>query len=521
MDAQAAKLMANSHAYLQSQEEAFSREVAEGAPADKLRERFHKTVLLNDLIDLGNEARIANFRAQATNDPTLLQGALKGFEEMDKKLEEVRKTTHQAHNQRQLAEMKEAAGGYQAAMAGMLEHLLALREIGDKRRAAADQTQQVISAVYQEAFKSLDRSQQGAQDSVNSASLIMYAGIAVALLLGLLLAFFITRSITRPIRRVIAGLSDGSQQVASAAGQVATSSQSLAEGASQQAAALEETSSSLEEMSSMTKTNADNAAQANRLMAESKALVTRANQSMGELTQSMREISAAGEQTGKIIKTIDEIAFQTNLLALNAAVEAARAGEAGAGFAVVAEEVRNLAQRAAEAAKNTAGLIEGTIKKTQQGSELVAKTNEAFQEVATSAEKVAELVGEIAAASGEQAQGIEQVNKAANEMDKVTQQNAANAEESASASEELSAQAETMQGFVANLESMVGRAGGNGQGRLALARWDRRRVRSSDQRLALPTPPASGPAQGRPTGGAGAPSSPQRAIPLDDDFANF
>jgi methyl-accepting chemotaxis protein len=215
----------------------------------------------------------------------------------------------------------------------------------------------------------------------------------------------------------------------------------------------------------MTKTNADNANQATSLMSDSNTLVARANQSMAQLTQSMQEINDAGEQTGKIIKTIDEIAFQPNLLALPAAVEAARAGEAGAGFAVVAEEVRNLAMRAAEAARNTANLIEGTIKKTTEGSQLVALTNQAFKEVVASSEKVAELVGEIAAASAEQAQGIEQVNKATSEMDKVTQQNAASAEESASASEELSSQAATMQDFVNDLIGLVGTDHGSGQPR--------------------------------------------------------
>jgi methyl-accepting chemotaxis protein len=146
---------------------------------------------------------------------------------------------------------------------------------------------------------------------------------------------------------------------------------------------------------------------------------------------------AASEETSKIVKTIDEIAFQTNLLALNAAVEAARAGEAGAGFAVVADEVRNLALRAAEAAKNTADLIEGTVKKVKGGSELVGRTNEAFTEVASSTSKVAELVSEIAAASHEQAQGISQVNTAVGEMDKVVQSSAAGTEELSSQSEEL------------------------------------------------------------------------------------
>jgi methyl-accepting chemotaxis protein len=189
-----------------------------------------------------------------------------------------------------------------------------------------------------------------------------------------------------------------------------------------------------------------------------------ADDSMTHLTQSMEEISRASEETSKIIKTIDEIAFQTNLLALNAAVEAARAGEAGAGFAVVADEVRNLAMRAAEAAKNTADLIEGTVQKVHEGSDLVAKTNEAFGEVSKSAAKVGELVSEIAAASNEQAEGIGQVNKAVAEMDKVVQQNAASAEESASASEEMNAQAVQMKSMVNELVALVGGKGNGNNG---------------------------------------------------------
>lgn len=218
-------------------------------------------------------------------------------------------------------------------------------------------------------------------------------------------------------------------QMGESIGQIIIASQQMAEGASEQAASIEETSSSLEEMSSMTRQNADNSIQANNLMKDATQVVARANGFMTELIKSMGEISKASEETSRIIKTIDAIAFQTNLLALNAAVEAARAGEAGAGFAVVADEVRNLAMRSAEAAKNTADLIEGTVKKVKEGSELVTRTNEAYSEVAVSSAKVGELVGEIAAASTEQAQGIEQINKAVAEMDKVIQQNAANAEE--------------------------------------------------------------------------------------------
>ncbi len=335
------------------------------------------------------------------------------------------------------------------------------------------------------------------------------------------IALLITRSITKPITRIIDGLNEGAEQVASASGQVSTASQSLAEGASEQAASIEETSSSLEEMSSMTRQNADNAAQADTLMKEANQVVGSANASMGELTQSMQEISKASEETSKIIKTIDEIAFQTNLLALNAAVEAARAGEAGAGFAVVADEVRNLAMRAADAAKNTANLIEGTVKKVTAGGELVAKTNEAFGEVARSSAKVGELVGEIAAASSEQAQGITQVNTAVTEVDKVTQQNAASAEESASAAEEMNAQAEQMRSFVGELNGLVN--GGNHGLQPHLQTGAASKAKKIGPALHLPPKQTSKRGTAFPDHQAAkATRDPEKVIPLDQrDFEDF
>jgi len=289
-------------------------------------------------------------------------------------------------------------------------------------------------------------------------SYMQYTLYFFAVLLGatILISLLITRSVKISLVAVIDGLSSGAGQVASACSHIASSSQKLAEGASEQAAAIEETSSSLEEMSSMTRQNAKNATLANQHMQNMNNIVAKASDSMHQLTVSMGEISAASEETQKIVKTIDEIAFQTNLLALNAAVEAARAGEAGAGFAVVADEVRNLAMRAADAAKNTAGLIEGTVKKVQEGAELVTKTSGDFSDVSTNTVKVGEIIGEIAAASQEQSTGIEHVSKAVSEMDKVVQGNAATAEESASASEELTAQAEQMRGHVEDLSTLVG-----------------------------------------------------------------
>ncbi len=292
-------------------------------------------------------------------------------------------------------------------------------------------------------------------DRLRGVLLALVGGIGAALLIGLGFGWRIVRSIAVPLHRAVQQLGDGAEAMAAGASQVSSSSQSLAQGASEQQASLEETSAASEEISSLTRRTADHTRSAAAIVNETSALVIDTNRRLGEMVQCMDQIRGSSSRISTIIRTIDEIAFQTNILALNAAVEAARAGEAGAGFSVVADEVRNLAARCADAARNTSALIEESIAKSNEGNTKLHQVETSVGSITESAVKLKTLIDEVSAGSEQEAQGITQIAASIAEMQQVTSSTAAGAEETASAAEEMASQAAVVRQVARELHSLV------------------------------------------------------------------
>jgi len=256
------------------------------------------------------------------------------------------------------------------------------------------------------------------------------------------------QSILISLNDTLGQINQAAEQVSGEAGHVSLGAQALAQGAAAQASSVEELMATIEEISENVRLNAAQAAGASKNVSTVRSEIELSNQYMEKMVVSMRQIDESSGEIGKIIKTIDDIAFQTNILALNAAVEAARAGAAGKGFSVVADEVRNLAGKSAQAVKDTTVLIENCMEQVKNGTKIADETAKSLLRVVESAEKITSTIEQISAATNQQSKGIEQVTLGVEQISNVVQTNSATAQESAAESEELSAQAQSLKKLV-------------------------------------------------------------------------
>lgn len=337
-------------------------------------------------------------------------------------------------------------------------------------------------------------SQKEAMASLNQAQNIFYGIFAVVIALASLMSYFFAGSLSKSLSGLAGRLSNGSNEVLSAATQISRSSTGLSEAVVEQAAAIQETAASIDEVSSMVKMSADNATQSQKVSQTSRTTAEEGQEAVQEMSRSiaaisesntaiMTQIEERNRQIGEIVKVIGEIGnktkvindivFQTKLLSFNASVEAARAGEHGKGFAVVAEEVGNLAQMSGNAAKEISTMLDSSIQKVEGivaetrteverlvveskekveiGMQVASRCGDVLTKILSTVQEVDGMVGEISSASQEQAQGVAEINKAMNQLDQVTQQNSAISQSTASSAEALSSQAEQLRQMVRDL----------------------------------------------------------------------
>lgn len=474
MDMAADNFMKNCFLFLNNQNQRFQNEINAGANKRMATERLNKITWINNIIDQGNEVRVANFKSQSTRSPETYQSAINTFN-IDKELTKLRQITRQQEDILALTAIEEAADNYKLAMQKFLTEWQEREQLAQQRDNAGSEVLAAASSLANEGVDNAQRVAEESKENSRASAGVLLTGLIIALFVGIASAIGLTRIITTPIKKGVAfaeaiakgdltaeikvdqkdevgrlarslqemvtrlketitGIISGADNIASASLQMSSTSQQMSQGASEQASSAEEVSSSMEEMSANIQQNTSNAQETEKIAITATSGVREGNETSQKSVTAMKEIAEK-------ITIINDIAFQTNILALNAAVEAARAGEHGKGFAVVAAEVRKLAERSAAAA-NDIDVV------SRDGVAISEKAGQVLSNIVPEIEKTAHLVKEISAASMEQSSGSDQVNTAIQQLSQVTQQNAAASEELATSAEELSSQAEQLQDLV-------------------------------------------------------------------------
>ncbi|HLP06728.1 MAG TPA: methyl-accepting chemotaxis protein [Opitutaceae bacterium] len=430
-----------------------------GAPAENTANQLARSAAWGEIASLTRDAHRHTSVALFDRDLAMVAEGGAAVEELLAKIAEAEPLAHDPARAAQLRDLRAAATTFLTA-ANDLSALLG-RETEHARAwtGAGAALLSATSALVDEGNAETERSAGGVVDALKQGTTIVFAGVLVCVAAGVLVSSILGRRLSRALRRIAEALTTGAENSAATARTVSESSRSLAEGASAQAASLEETSASLEVMSATAKRNVEHAAATRELAGAARAAAEAGATSARELAEAMEAIRSSSDEITRIIRTIDEIASQTNILALNAAVEAARAGEAGAGFSVVAEEVRSLAQRSATAARDSAGKIEAANAVSARGAAISGRVGELLQTIHGHVAKVSELVAQMASANSEQDESLRQLNQAIAQMDKITQAGAASSEETAAAAQEMSAQGTGLLDTVQELDLLVGRVG--------------------------------------------------------------
>ncbi len=439
-----------------TQYERFEHESSEGVAAEALRERVQKLRLVQLVEAELGQLRVVAAKAQINRDSAPIQAALPRFERVDAHLEELGNLLRVAADREELEAIVASATDYRRNMEAVARLTQELNEVG----VACDALGAALLAESEElAMAGMDRTSEAALQSESRLDFTVRAvvfGFVGLIVIGLLISTRVVTRVRHTLMEISQSLAAGADQMVHASRQIAVAANQVATGATESAASLEETSASMEEVSSMLRRTSGHTEEASTLAHGAHESTAVGTERAEALNRAMESIKVSSGEISQIIKTIDEIAFQTNLLALNAAVEAARAGEAGAGFSVVAEEVRALAQRATNAARDSGEKIETAVRNSDLATSFAAELTVELGKIRERVTGVDRLIDSIAHSTREQSDGVEQINRAVRDIDQVTQTNAAAAEESASASEELTAEADSVRRLVEHLELLSG-----------------------------------------------------------------